>query len=100
MACAKLDISWITAISPLYSHVTDLFGNVIVKLINIKLFDLLARCHYILNPPHTRSILGLSPSITFFNYIITRKRNDNNDFSLVTFPFLVYHAVVLCNALS
>ena len=33
----------------LNSQVTDLFGNVIVKRINIRLFDLLARCHYILN---------------------------------------------------
>ena len=33
------------------NEVTDLFGNVIVKRINIILFDLLARCHYILNPP-------------------------------------------------
>ena len=28
----------------------DLFGNIIVKLINIKLFVLLICCHYILNP--------------------------------------------------
>ena len=44
-------ICWITAIPQLYSQVTDLFGNAIVKFINIKLFDLLARCHYILNSP-------------------------------------------------
>ena len=46
-----LQMSWITAILQLYSQVTDLFGNVIVKRINIRLFDLLARCHYILNLP-------------------------------------------------
>ena len=46
-----LKMSWITAILQLYSHVADRFGNVIVKRINISLFDLLARFHYILNLP-------------------------------------------------
>ena len=46
-----LEMSWITAILQLYSQVTDLFGNVIVKRINIRVFDLLARFHYILNLP-------------------------------------------------
>ena len=46
-----LSMSWITAILHLYSQVADLFGNVIVKRINIRLFDLLARFHYILNLP-------------------------------------------------
>ena len=46
-----LEMSWITAISQLYSQVTDLFKNVIVKRVIIRLFDLLARFHYILNPP-------------------------------------------------
>ena len=46
-----LEMSWITAIVQLYSQVADLFGNVIVKCINIRLFDLLARFHYILNLP-------------------------------------------------
>ena len=46
-----LEMSWITAILQLYSQVTDLFGNIIVKLINIRLFDLLARFQYILNLP-------------------------------------------------
>ena len=44
-------MSWITAILQLYSQVADLYGNVIVKRINIRLFDLLARFHYILNLP-------------------------------------------------
>ena len=46
-----LEMSWITAILQLYSKVADLFGNVIVKRINIRFFDLLARFHYILNLP-------------------------------------------------
>ena len=46
-----LEMSWITAILQLYSQVTDLFGNVIVKRINITLFDLSALFHYILNLP-------------------------------------------------
>ena len=45
-----MEMSWITAISLIHSQDIDLFGNIIVKLINIKLFDLLACCHYILNP--------------------------------------------------
>ena len=46
-----LEMSWITAILQLYSQVADLFWNVTVKRINIRLFDLLARFHYILNLP-------------------------------------------------
>ena len=46
-----LEMSWITAILQLYSQVTDLFGNEIVKPINIRLFDLLTLFHYILNLP-------------------------------------------------
>ena len=48
-----LEMSWITAILQLYSKVADVFGNVIVKCINIRLFDLLARFHYILNLPRS-----------------------------------------------
>ena len=40
--CAMLEMSWITAILHLYSKVTDIFGNVIGKHIDIRLFDLLA----------------------------------------------------------
>ena len=46
-----LEMSWITAILHLYSQIADLSGNVIVKRIIIRLFDLLARFHYILNLP-------------------------------------------------
>ena len=46
-----LEMSWITAILQLYSQVTDFYGNVIVKHINIILFYLLALFHYILNLP-------------------------------------------------
>ena len=41
----------------LYSQVTNLYRNVIVKRIHIRLFDLLAQCHYILNPPRTCEVL-------------------------------------------
>ena len=44
-----LEMSWITAILQSYSQEAGLFGNVIVKRIKIRLFDLLARFHYILN---------------------------------------------------
>ena len=46
-----LDMSWITAVLQLYSQVAVRFGNVIIKRINKRLFDLLARFHYILNLP-------------------------------------------------
>ena len=46
-----LEMSRITAIVQLYSQVADLFGNVIVKRINIRLFDLLVRFHNIMNLP-------------------------------------------------
>ena len=46
-----LEMSWITAILQLYSQVTDIFRNVIVKRTNIRLSDLLALFHYILNLP-------------------------------------------------
>ena len=48
-----LEMSLITAILQLYSQVADLFTNVIVKRTDIRLFDLLARFHYILNLPRT-----------------------------------------------
>ena len=60
-ACVKLDISWITAII----QVTDRFGNVIVKFINIKRFDLLECCHYILNPPRSACPNNRSSQINF-----------------------------------
>ena len=46
-----LEMSWKTAILQLYSQESDLFRNVIVKRINIRLFDILALFHYILNLP-------------------------------------------------
>ena len=52
-------MSWITAILQLYSQVADLFGNVIVKRINIRLFDLLARFHYILNLPRSLNFMTM-----------------------------------------
>ena len=53
-----LEMCWITAILQLYSQVTDLFGNVIVKRINMRVFDLFARFHYILNLPRTWFTVG------------------------------------------
>ena len=45
-----LEMSWIIAILRLYSQAADLFGNVIVKHINVRCFDLLAQFHYIESP--------------------------------------------------
>ena len=53
-------MSWITAILQLYSQVADLLGNVIVKRINIRIFDLLARFHYILNLPRNTIFFTLA----------------------------------------
>ena len=58
-----MEMSWITAISLMHSQDIDLFGNIIVKLINIKLFDLLTCCHYILNPLVYFRILTLDFSL-------------------------------------
>ena len=46
-----LEMSWITAILQLYSQVPVLFGNVIVKRMKMRNFDLLSQFHYILNLP-------------------------------------------------
>ena len=54
-----LEMSWITASLQFDSQVTDLFGNVIVTRINMRVFDLLARFHYILNLPRIYKILSL-----------------------------------------
>ena len=51
-----LEMSWITAILQLYSQVAELFGNVIEKCIDIRVFDLLARFHYILNLPRINKL--------------------------------------------
>ena len=48
-----LEMSWITAILQLYSQVTDLFWNVLVKRINMRVFDLLANFITMLNLPRT-----------------------------------------------
>ena len=60
-----LEMSWISAILQLYSQVTDLFGNVTVKRTNIRLSDLLALFHYILNLPRI-SIFALGYAYNTF----------------------------------
>ena len=69
-----LEMSWITAILQLYSQVADLFGNVIVKRINIRLFDSLARFHYILNLPRMVSVV-----------LLYLRRNENRYLILIGF---------------
>ena len=61
-------MSRITAILQLYSQVADLFGNVIVKRLNIRLFDLLSRFHYILNLPRSIRVHFLLPVVRAFTY--------------------------------
>ena len=52
-----MKMSWIIAISQLYRQIINPFGNAILKLIHIRLFYLLKRCHYILNPPRSKFCL-------------------------------------------
>ena len=59
-----LETSWITAILQLYSQVTDIFGNIIVKRINIRLFDLLALFHYILNLPRITHVFYIPSTLS------------------------------------
>ena len=51
VACVNLVMSWTTAILHLFSQETDLLMKVIMKFLNIKLWDLLGCFHYILNAP-------------------------------------------------
>ena len=51
MACANKIRSWTTAILHLFSQDTDFLMKVIVKCVNIKLWDILGCFHYILNAP-------------------------------------------------
>ena len=75
-----LEMSWITAILQLYSQVTDLFGNVFVKRINIRVFDLLARFHYILNLPRNSFIYKKTLNHTkFYEVIFSTKILKKNE---------------------
>ena len=49
---SRFEMSYISAILQLYSQETDPFGDMIEK--RITPFDLLARCHLILNPPRMK----------------------------------------------
>ena len=51
MACVNWVRSSTTAILHLFSQETDLLIKVIMKCVNIKLWDILGCFHYILNPP-------------------------------------------------
>ena len=63
------ETSWITAILQLYSQVTDLFGNIIVKRITIRLFDLLALFHYILKLPRMPQSKILKDTVSKKKYV-------------------------------
>ena len=51
VACVNLIRSWTTAILYSFSQETDLLIKVIMKSVNIKLWDILGCFHYILNAP-------------------------------------------------
>ena len=78
-----LEMSWITAMLQLYSQVPVLFGNVIVKRINKRLFDLLARFHYILNLPRNDNTLITRPTNGLEFYTIYRTKDQGLIFRMV-----------------
>ena len=51
MACVNLIRRWTTSILHSFSQETDLLMKVIMKCVNIKLWDILGCFHYILNAP-------------------------------------------------
>ena len=53
MACVNYVRSSKTATYHLFSQETDILRNVIMKCVNIKLWDILGCFHYILNPPRS-----------------------------------------------
>ena len=53
VACVNEIRSSTTAILHLFSQETDLSINVIMKCLNIKLWDILGCFHYIMNPPRS-----------------------------------------------
>ena len=56
MACVNLVRSSKTAILHLFSQETDLLIKVIMKCVNIKLWNILGCFHYILNPPRNTNM--------------------------------------------
>ena len=57
VACVNKIRSWTTAILQLFTHESDLLIKVIMKCVNIKLWDILGCFHYILNTPRIVYIL-------------------------------------------
>ena len=56
VACVNLIKSWTAAIFHSFSQETDLLMKVIMKCVDIKLWDILGCFHYILNAPRILSI--------------------------------------------
>ena len=68
MACINKVKSWTTAILHLFSQETDLLKKVIMKCLNIKLWDLLGCFHYILNAPRKCSKISNT-----FHFLFSKK---------------------------
>ena len=62
MACVNLIRSWTTAILYSFSQEIDLLMKVIMKCVNIKLWDILGCFHYILNAPRSARVMPLCNS--------------------------------------
>ena len=76
-------MSCTTAILHLFSQETDILIKVIIKRVNIKLWDILGCFHYILNPPRmSLNIHGTKYGITFyktlkFNWLCSKTSKCN-----------------------
>ena len=80
MTCVNLIRSWTTAILLSFSNKTDLLVKVIMKCVNIKLWDILGCFHYILNAPRIYA---------YCRYFIDRK------WSILVLYYTEKHAICL-----
>ena len=78
-----LEMNWITAILQLYSQVTDFLRNVIGKRINMRLFDLLTRFHYILNLPRKAVLLVVIIDTLFIKFCTFVRIMEKPDFRIL-----------------
>ena len=70
MACVNWVRSSTTAALHLFSQETDLLIKVIMKCVNIKLWDILGCFHYILNPPRTFISKAVFVHVMKFNIFV------------------------------
>ena len=94
MTCVNLIMSWTTAILHLFSQETDLLKKVIMKCVNIKLWDILGCFHYILNAPRTVRLL-VKKSIPDWHLFITQMEMKWTKWYAMTLHVNAYRSTVL-----